>query len=655
MSKQKQNLVESQWTNSQIVGDKKTESSNQNQLNYHLEINLQEEFKNLMTRFSSPSNIFAFIWKDEFTDLLNNFVSKIVNTISKSFIDTTTYHNLMAKALHTSKWWKFVERFYEKLDLKTLRNFIDTDLYYKILKHKYSDLDNFIEQFWSQITNVKDDKLQETLKNFSCDCNNSAIYKQMIKLLTENFEVFKKNLQKTKTKFKTKPKNYQILRYIWLKSEEFRKPVLENILTISKYDLKNYYKKFLLIRSKLNNIFNQKVNLSDEVKIKIDDALTRLKSDSNDYFKLENLKKQLKNYKFSDTDYRTYIKQKALSDLKEYVLLDKNTEKLLSQEDYVKLENSVSKSDFNVYSNSLNFQMYEHLFMVKEIILQIQKKLWYAPWIAPIVKQGLSEKINFSDKWFKRFKFLLFFVVAESYSEYKTLFKFFDDAENIYQKNDIYQKITNTLSIFVFWILFLVIVNVYIGSNIYQTFLFVFLSFMVFILYVVLNFNFNFNLNFFSKQSFLQSIWLVIIFLSLAFIFAVLWWFNYFFWVSFLLWMWVLLILIFTVINTYFHSFNLWVYKIGKFVFLLLLLVGFSPNFNTVVYEKMSKILSWGFSDYYVENVLLKPVSSSKSLVEIVKNISPFKEDKENLKQVVKQVNSSVTHKTLKTDLYMKK
>ena len=654
MSKQKQDLGESQWTSSQIVGDKKTESSNQNQLNYHLEINLQEEFKNLMTRFSSPSNIFAFIWKDEFTNLLNNFVSKIVNTISKSFIDTTTYHNLMAKALHTSKWWKFVERFYDKLDLKTLRNFIDTDLYYKILKHKYSDLDNFIEQFWSQITNVKEDKLQETLKKFSCNCNNSAIYKQMIKLLTENFEVFKKNLQKTKTKFKTKPENYQILRYIWLKSEEFRKPVLENILTISKYDLKNDYKKFLLIWSKLNNIFNQKVNLSDEVKIKIDDALTKLKFNSNDYFKLENLKKQLKNYKFSDTDYRTYIKQKALSDLKEYVLLDKNTEKLLSQEDYVKFENSVSKSDFNVDSNSLISQMYEHLFMVKEIILQIQKKLWYAPWIAPIVKQGLSEKINFSDKWFKRFKFLLFFIVAENYSEYKTLFKFFNDAENIYQKNAIYQKITNTLSILVLWVLFLVIINVYIGSNIYQTFLFVFLSFVVFVLYVVLNFNFNFKFVW-DKWSIGKSFWVVILFLCIAIVLAMLWYFNYFFWISFVLWMWVLLILIFTAINTYFYSFNLWVYKIGKFAFLLLLLVGFSPNFNTVVYEKMSKILSWGFSDYYVENVLLKPVSSSKSLLEIARTIGPFEKDKENLKQVVKQVKSSVTHKTLESDLYMKK
>ena len=87
----------------------------------------------------------------------------------------------------------------------------------------------------------------------------------------------------------------------------------------------------------------------------------------------------------------------------------------------------------------------------------------------------------------------------------------------------------------------------------------------------------------------------------------------------------------------------------------MLLLVGFSPNFNIVVYEKMSKILSWVFSGYYLENVLLKPVSSSKRLLEIARTISPFEKDKENLKQVVKQVKSSVNHKTLKTDLYMKK
>ena len=56
----------------------------------------------------------------------------------------------------------------------------------------------------------------------------------------------------------------------------------------------------------------------------------------------------------------------------------------------------------------------------------------------------------------------MYFVIAQNYEEYKTVFRFFDDIKKIYIEGDIFKKVLNTLSIFVFWIIVLIVLNLYI-------------------------------------------------------------------------------------------------------------------------------------------------------------------------------------------------
>jgi len=41
--------------------------------------------------------------------------------------------------------------------------------------------------------------------------------------------------------------------------------------------------------------------------------------------------------------------------------------------------------------------MYEYLFGLKDLILKIEKKSWYAPWVKPLIKHQLSNMLNFNN------------------------------------------------------------------------------------------------------------------------------------------------------------------------------------------------------------------------------------------------------------------
>jgi len=210
--------------------------------------------------------------------------------------------------------------------------------------------------------------------------------------------------------------------------------------------------------------------------------------------------------------------------------------------------------------------------------------MWYSPWIKVFVKQWLAEKVNFEEKKFKRLQYLLYFVVAQDYSEYEYLKNFFDETKNNYQKWNIKNKFFSTLSIIVLAILWYFWLKIYTQSPIYTTNLFIIIFTSAFILWYFKKFRLANSINFdlFSKykKEILWWVWIVLIlfiflfylgFISLKLIIDI---FNNHV---------ILLILIVGIISSIVAIFakkykwiNSWLYKIITFTFLVMFFAGFS-------------------------------------------------------------------------------
>jgi hypothetical protein len=306
------------------------------------------------------------------------------------------------------------------------------------------------------------------------------------------------------------------LRYIWLKNEKFRGEVLDKILLITEDDLKNLelsYGKYLKILGKLKSMklsekdeLSMELELDPEVLSKINHTLG-CNINTQTYFILENIIPEKEKSK-----YWKYIKSKVVKDIIKKIENHQISTHIVNNKfdlsgyvkkamifDYSKFKDAKSglennaNSDIDLEQKLQTLSLYEKLFTIKDIILKIEDKMWYSPWIKVFIKQGLAEKIDFSKEEIKRLKYVLYFILAQNYSEYKSLYKFFDETENIYQKEVKFRKILNTISVFVLAILFYAVLYFYFDSEIYKTLFFIIVFMSTFALWYLKKFDFNFE------------------------------------------------------------------------------------------------------------------------------------------------------------------
>jgi len=375
---------------------------------------------------------------------------------------------------------------------------------------------------------------------------------------------------------------------------------LDDILKIERNDIKTLkYDKYEKIQNTLRNMYiweDRAKEWLDIQKIEILEEILSRDINTNTYFDIEKITewnsdywKYIKNYIFKNfVEDEVYLITKNLS-LQEYV---KNTKIF----DYSKFQNTLSEikkaenPDNNLTQKIETLKLYEKLFIIKDIILKIEDKMWYSPWIKVFIKQWLAEKLDFSKEEIKRFKYILYFVLAQNYTEYKILKKFFDETENIYQKEKTWKKILNTISIFVLWAVFYWILYFYIDAEIYKTLFFIFVFISTFVLWYLRKFDLKFD-NIQASTKYTLLFWWF--FISLFTFLSTIWhyWFNIFAGITLFL---TLFFLYSFIASIWWKYFNSGVYKISLFLFLVMFILWLwkSSNEGDIFIKKWKEITS---------------------------------------------------------------
>ena len=575
-----------------------------------INFDITTEFAKINKKFTNPTTLITSIWNQEIIDDFNDFIQKIISSISNSLVDKDKYSSLLAE-LNVNN--NFTNNFLDKLDLNLLKCGIDDKTYYNILKLKYTDLGFFLQQFWSKILE-KTNKLEKD-KNIdkNCDCfnvdkyknidDNKEKYRKLLDILQNNIDDFRKQLEQFKEKNKKNPEKaleYQILRYIWLKNIKFRSKVLDDILKIERNDIKTLkYDKYEKIQNTLRNMYiweDRAKEWLDIQKIEILEEILSKNINTNTYFDIEKITewnsdywKYIKNYIFKNfVEDEVYLITNNLS-LQEYV---KNAKIF----DYGKFQNTLTEikkaenPDNNLTQKLETLKLYEKLFIIKDIILKIEDKMWYSPWIKVFIKQWLAEKLDFSKEEIKRFKYILYFVLAQNYSEYKILKKFFDETENIYQKEKTWKKILNTISIFVLWAVFYWILYFYIDAEIYKTLFFIFVFISTFVLWYLRKFDLKFD-NIQPSVKYISLLWWF--FISLFAFLSTIWYFGFNIFAGIFLFL-TLFFLYSFIASIWWKYFNSGVYKISLFLFLVMFVLWLwkSSNEGDIFIKKWKEITS---------------------------------------------------------------
>ena len=262
--------------------------------------------------------------------------------------------------------------------------------------------------------------------------------------------------------------------------------------------------------------------------------------------------------------------------LKEYVKTAKIFDYNKFQKSFDKIKNKEKQADKN---NNINqkletLKVYEQLFSVKNIILKIEDKMWYSPWIKVFVKQWLAERLDFSQEWVKKIKYILYFIIAQNFEEYKTLKKFFDETENIYQKENVWKKFVNTISILILFLVFYGILYFYVNAEIYKTVFFIFVFMSTAILWYFKKFGFDFK-SIENKVKYPLFIWGAIV--SFFTFMWTIWFFGFNIYAGLTLFLFLFFLYGF-MSSIGWKCFNSWVYKISVFLFLVMLVIGFWQN-----------------------------------------------------------------------------
>ena len=163
-----------------------------------MQIDLKQELDAFVKTFTNPWDVIKLALNDELLEKINSIIVKITNLFNKAYIDETQYHSFLSTLFKYKP--SFLREFYDKLDLKVLKAIIDVDLYYRLLKHKYSDLDHFLEQFWSKIKDSKNlDKNSQALNIEEYEnLQHKDKYAQMLKMLKEDLNDVNKKIVELK-------------------------------------------------------------------------------------------------------------------------------------------------------------------------------------------------------------------------------------------------------------------------------------------------------------------------------------------------------------------------------------------------------------------------------------------------------------------------
>jgi len=88
----------------------------------------------------------------------------------------------------------------------------------------------------------------------------------------------------------------------------------------------------------------------------------------------------------------------------------------------VKLPEMISEKSKFIY------QDYQELIDLKNLIIELQNNL-FSFFLLPIIYYTISEKITFPKKDLYKLKYVLLFIFASNYSEYKKIYMFFNQLE----------------------------------------------------------------------------------------------------------------------------------------------------------------------------------------------------------------------------------
>jgi len=496
---------------------------------WEIKFDIQQVWQKILSRLSNPMNIISVVWNKEIVEDFSDFIQKLVESLDFWIISfkKENFYKILAEVYNNlENKDELFEVFKENLNV--LKSGIDDELYFNLLRLKYNRLNAVLEYVFTKIKNNEFDKinLDKILQLKDKDINiEKQVYERFVEFLKKEEELRNeiKKIIKEELENKVKNKEYKIFRHIITKNERIRKKVLDDIFLLSSKDFDEdiKFKKLKDVVKKLYSIYKKfKEAVADEknkiLKKEIEKLLSQIgleNINSNTYFLFkewkDDLKKQINNikdYNIKDWDFRLMLKWLLLQEIQIFafkLLITNKVEGKKSKEDFLKYRLKINleklsqlKQETDNEEKKLTIEKIEKLNMIKNLILQIERKSWISPFLKPLVKQELAGRLNFDTDNMRFILFMLYFVLSQSYKEYEAVYNFFTQVKQIYQKDTNeaqFKKLLNTLSIWLFiFILLIVFHNLDLFKDIiFKTNYFVVLVLLVALIWYVLNFDFK--------------------------------------------------------------------------------------------------------------------------------------------------------------------
>lgn len=446
---------------------------------YYLDLNeIRYDFKSIL----SSSNPFELhnkikVIKDKFSNFLNNIADEVVNIFS---LDNNKYS--ISDLYYNSKYHFVIFRNIEEYILES--KYFDLRFYFGAVVSLDKDKQYLAKILLKLYQKVKDEEINKFLVKFKvkkwCLDNAKRIYNNLQlwnyiidqKYLNENdINLFIENiyLNSNDSQKQTILNNFSLLKFSW----DFR-DVNKLFSYIVSFYLRQDYEiswRTKIILDYINNEHNV------EIKKIIDWYINNYEKDKSIFY--SNIIEALNSFQVDKIYFWSYIKSsmidKYFPNLKKmfywnmvsWYISDRLMWNSLSWNlAFNKYTNTNLQDDNSQEQPKINKAMvYKIMRMLelKSMIIDMEKNMWWT-FIKPLVYNQIIEHLKIDKKSFDKLQFILCFILAKDYYEYKMLYNFFYEIKVIYGMESfhfrnikaIYDKVKISMSLIIVCVLIIV-------------------------------------------------------------------------------------------------------------------------------------------------------------------------------------------------------
>lgn len=388
----------------------------------------------IKTTFKSTTPWSLYMNAKKFKEQISSFINQLTNEIVKMFDlneSKTSIANLYIKAeyhkilsigiqeyIHESKYFDLIFYFYAICLLNKEKQYFAKALLKLYIGKTDKDLTDFLTKY-KQNEKIK---LQQVKEFYN-------------KIWIKNIQIpWEYLLENDIHKFLEKV-------YLWTSWE--KRIMFMNFFKVGKIsnDFEDIYKLFTYITSnylrfnwddgpnkkRINNYINN-IKLAEE-KLAVDSYIDLYWTDKEIFY--DKINQLLNQDWINKWDFWVYIKtsliNKYFPQVKELFYWELINKFIWNRLKWNSLSWNINLNDESIYS----IEIYNKCDNFKKLIIQLQNNIWW-PFLKPVVYRMITEHLKVDKKSFEKLQFIMCFITAKDYSEYKTIYRFFSDVKNIY-------------------------------------------------------------------------------------------------------------------------------------------------------------------------------------------------------------------------------